>query len=176
MVRIPYKIQLGLVALGYAAIVGFSALLIVWRIWQYKTHAADADQYSGMWAGGDLMLELFITGMLLAMTFLLVLVIFRNEAAYTIYSKVALAISVTCPVSVGLIAIPTIGGGISLLGWACMFRLFASPVVLVGLIMSRLFARFPQAKRFTNYAVLTEVLTLVFMGVMLVGGPRLHLE
>jgi hypothetical protein len=164
--RIPWKIQLGLVALGYALVLGFAALLVVWRVWQYKMHPDDAAQYGGMWAGGDLMLELFICAMLLGMTFLLVLVIFRNEAAYTIYSKVVLAVSVTLPVSAGLIAVPAIGGGISLLGWACMFRVFASPVVLVGLVMSRLFARFPQGKRFTKYALLTESLTLVLMMLM----------
>jgi len=172
--RFSFKIQLGLVALGYAAVVGFSALLIVWRIWQYKTHAADAAQYGGMWAGGDLVLEMFICAMLLGMSFFLVLVIFRDEAAYAIFSKVVLGISVTLPVSAGLIAIPSIGGGISLLGWACLFRVFASPMVLVGLIMSRLFARFPKAKRMTNYALLVEGLTLVFMFLMLFLPFRLQ--
>ena len=153
---------------------GIAALLVVWRYWQYKTHPVDSAQYGGMWAGGDLMLELFITGMLLVTTFFLVLVIFRHEAAYTIYSKAVLAISVTCPVSVGLIAIPAIGGGASLLGWACLYRVFASPIVLLGLIMSRLFARFPQAKRFTNYALLVEILTLLLMALLLFLPARFH--
>lgn len=173
--RIPWKIQLGLVALGYVMAFGIAALLVVWRVWQYKTHPVDSVQYGGMWAGGDLMLELFIACMLLAVTFFLVLVIFRHEAAYTIYSKVVLAISVTCPVSVGLIAIPAISGGVSLLGWACFYRVFASPIVLLGLVMSRLFARFPQAKRITNYALLVEVLTLVLMVLMLFLPFHLHL-
>jgi len=33
--------------------------------------------------------------------------------------------------------------------------------------MSRLFARFPKPKRMTNYALLIEALTLVFMVLML---------
>ena len=106
MLRIPWKIQLGLVACAYAATFGIAALLIVWRIWQYRTHAADAAQYGGMWAGGDLMLEFFICGLLLAVTFLLVLVTYKHEAAYTNYAKAVLALSATLPLSIGLIAIP----------------------------------------------------------------------
>ena len=61
-----------------------------------------------------------------------------------------------------------------MLGYACLFRIFASPMVLLGLVMSRLFARFPQAKRFTNYALLIEILTLVFMVLMLFLPVHLH--
>jgi hypothetical protein len=175
MLRIPWKIQIGLVACGYVMVLGIAALLVVWRYWQYETHPADAAQYSGMWAGGDLMLEVFICGMLLAVTFVLVLVIHNFETAYTNYAKVMLGLSVTLPVSVGLIAIPAVGGGISLVGWACLYRVFASPLVLVGIGMSRLFARFPKAKRITNYALLIEVLTLVFMVLMVAGLGHFHL-
>jgi hypothetical protein len=159
--------QLGLVAFGYASVLGIAAILIVLRYLQYVNNPADAAQYGGMWAGGDLILEVFICGMLLVVSFFLVLVIYKFEAAYTNYSKILLAISVTAPVSVGLIAIPAVSQGNSVLGYACLFRVFASPIVLVGLGMSRLFARFPKAKRFTNYALLTEVLTLVFLVGML---------
>ena len=167
MIRIPWKIQLALVACAYAAVLAISALLIVWRYWQYETHPADAAQYGGMWAGGDLMLEFFICGMLLAVTFVLVLVIYTHETAYTNYSKFMLALSATAPASIALIAIPAIGQGSSLLGWACMYRAFASPLVLVGLVMNRLVARFPRAKRMTNYALLIEGLTLFVMALML---------
>lgn len=159
-----------LVACGYLSVLAIAAILIVVRYFQYVTHPADVAAYGGMWAGGDLMLELFICGMLLVMSFFLVLVIFRHETAYTMYSKVVLAISATLPVSVGLIALPAVAGGMSALGWVCLFRVFSSPIVLLGLIMSRLFARFPRAKRFTNYALLIEVLTLVGM-VLMIAGP-----
>ena len=163
MIRIPWKIQIVLVACGYAMVLGISGILIAWRYWQYETHPADVAAYGGMWAGGDLMLEIFICGMLLLVTFFLVLVIYKYETAYTNYAKALLALSMTAPVSVGLMAIPAVGGRTSLLGYACMFRLFASPPVLVGLGMSRLFARFPKAKQKTNYALLIEGLTLVFI-------------
>ena len=122
------------------------------------------------------MLELFICGMLLVMSFLLVLVIFRHEAAYTTYSRVALAISLTSPFSVGLIALTSASEGVSLLGWMCLFRVLSSPIVFLGLVMSRLFARFPQGKRLTNYALLIESSTLVAMVLMIAGPIRLGLE
>jgi hypothetical protein len=172
--RIPWRIQLGLVAFGYAMVVGIAGILIVLRYLQYVNHPADVAAYGGMYAGGDLMLELFICGMLLVMSFFLVLVIYKSEVAYTHYSKILLAISVTAPASVGLIAIPSISQVSSVLGWACLFRVFASPIVLVGLGMSRLFARFPQGKRYTTYALLIETLTFVFMVLMLVFPLHLH--
>jgi len=167
VIRIPWKIQLALVACAYVGVLAIAAVLIVWRYWQYETHPADAAQYGGMWAGGDLMLEFFICGMLLAVTFVLVLVIYTHETAYTNYSKIMIALSASAPVSLVLMAIPAIGQSNSLVGWACMFRVFASPLVLVGLVMNRLFARFAQAKRMTNYALLIEGLTIVFMVLML---------
>jgi hypothetical protein len=175
MLRIPWKIQIGLVACAYLAVFGIATLLILWRYWQYASHPADAAQYGGMWAGGDLMLEVFICGMLLVMTFVLVLVIYKHETAYTSYAKAVLAVSVTLPVSVGIIAIPAVSEGISLVGWACLFRVFASPLVLMGIVMSRLFARFPRPRRMTNYALLIEVLTLVFMVLMVAGLGHFHL-
>jgi len=172
--RIPWKIQLGLIACAYVAVLTIAGLLIVWRYWQYVNHPADVAAYGGMWAGGDLILEFFICGMLLAVTFVLVLVIYTHETAYANYSKIMLALSATAPVSVVLMAIPVIGQGNSLLGWACMFRVFASPLMLAGFAMNRVFARFPQVKRMTNYALLIETLTLVFMFLMLFLPVHLH--
>ena len=163
-----------MVALAYVVVLGISTILILVRYLQYVNHPADAAAYGAMWAGGDLILELLIAGMLLVVSFFLVLVIHRSEAVYTNYSKVLLAISVTAPVSVGLIAIPEVNQGISVLGYVCLFRVFASPIVLVGFGMSRLFARFPRAKRFANYALLIETLTLVFMVLMLFFPAHLH--
>jgi hypothetical protein len=42
-----------------------------------------------------------------------------------------------------------------------MFRLFASPMIVVGMGMSRVFARFPRAKRLTVYGLLIEVVTMI---------------
>ena len=45
------------VAGAYAAVIAVSAALIFARYVQYVTHPADVVQSGGMWAGGDLMLE-----------------------------------------------------------------------------------------------------------------------
>ena len=155
--------QLGLVAIGYAAVLAVGAVLIVVRYFQYVNHPADVAAYGGMYAGGDLMLEVFIGGMLMVMTFFLVLVIYKSEPDYTIYSKVLLGLSLTAPLSVGLISIPAVNQGMNLLGSACMFRLFASPMVIAGMGMSRIFARFPRPKRLTVYALLIEAVTLILL-------------
>lgn len=157
------RTRLWLVAIGYAAVLSVAAVLIVARYIQYVTHPADVAAYGGMYAGGDLMLEVFIGGMLLVVTFFLVLVIYKSEPAYTIYSKVLLGLSLTAPLSVGLISIPAVNQGMNVLGEVCMFRLFASPMVIVGMGMSRLFARYSRPKRLTVYALLIEVVTLILL-------------
>jgi hypothetical protein len=160
---IPWNTQLKLVASGYFLALAIAALLIFARHLQYVSHAADAAAYGGMWAGGDLFLEFFIGGMFLVVTFFLVLVIAKSESAYTIYSKVLIAISLTAPLSVALISIPAVGQSEFILGWACMFRLFASPLVAFGIGVSRLFARYPRPKKLTLYALAIEGLTLALL-------------
>ena len=120
----------------------------------------------GLWRDvgrGDLFLEFFICGMFLVVTFFLVLVIAKSESAYTIYSKVLVAISLTAPLSVAIISIPAVGQSDFILGWACMFRLFASPLVAFGIGVSRLFARYPRPKKLTLYALAIEGVTLILL-------------
>ncbi len=165
---ISRRTQLVVVALGYAAVFAIAGLLIVQRYFQYLNHPDDVAAYGGMYAGGDLVLEVFICGMLLVMTFFLVLVIRSSEAAYTVYSWVLLCLGLTLPLSAGLLLIPAVNQGSTLLGSVCMFRLFASPMVVVAMVMSRLFAKFPRPKRLTVYGVLIESLTLILLLVSLV--------
>jgi len=164
------RTRLWLVAIGYAAVLAVAAVLVVARYIQYVTHPADVAAYGGMYAGGDLMLEVLIGGMFLVMTFFLVLVIYKSEPAYAIYSKVLLGLSLTAPLSVGLISIPAVNQGMNVLGEVCMFRLFASPMVVFGIGASRLLARFPGAKKLTVYALMIEGFTLVTVGVLLFSG------
>ena len=87
------------------------------------------------------------------------LVLAKSETAYTRYAKVMLAISLTAPICLGLSSIPAISQSKVFLGWFCMGRLMASPVVIVAMGMSRLFARFDRAKRLTLYALLIETMS-----------------
>jgi len=53
--------------------------------------------------------------------------------------------------------------GNSFLAWFCMDRLFASPIVIAGLAVSRLLARFGRAKRLPSYALLVELGTIALL-------------
>jgi hypothetical protein len=168
MKALSLRAQLGWVVAGYAAVLAASTFLVVERYLQYALHPADANQYSGMWAGGDMIVGVFIFCLFLVPTFFLVLVMRNSEPLYTGYTKVLLLLSLTAPASVGLFAIPMVRNSNSLLGFACMWRLFGSPFVLVGMAGSRLLARFPRAKRLSLYAALIEGGTLVAV-ILLLG-------
>jgi hypothetical protein len=168
MKALSLRAQMGWVAAGYAAVLAAATFLVVARYSQYALHPQDANQYSGMWAGGDLVLGVFIFCLFLVPTFFLVLVARKSEPLYTGYAKLLLVVSLTAPLSVGLFAIPMVRESNSWLGFACMWRLFASPFVLVGMACSRLLARFPRAKRFSLYAALIEAGTIGAM-ILLLG-------
>src|SRR5579863_9929614 len=112
MKALSLRAQLAWVAAGYAAVLAVSTFLVVARYLQYARHPEDANRYSGMWAGGDMLLAVFI--------FCLFLVIRKSEPLYTGYTKVLLALSLTAPASIGLFAIPWVNESDSLLGWVCM--------------------------------------------------------
>lgn len=152
---------------AYGLALAISVCLVLWRYLQYRWHAEDASLYSGMWAGGDMVLGVFIFCLFLVPTFLLVLVIRNSEPLYTRYAKTLLGLGLSAPLSLGLIAIPEVNQGQSLLGWVFFWRILGSPFVLLVLTGSRLLARFPLAKRLCSYAVLIEGLTLVTMVVFL---------
>ena len=121
-----------------------------------------------------MMLELFICFLLIIPTVFLVFVIRKSETASETYAKVLLGLALTAPVSVALIAIPAIGQSNMILGYFCLFRLLASPVVVVWLIVSRLLARFDRQKRWTTYALLVEGLTLVLIAALMSGFWKTH--
>jgi hypothetical protein len=160
MKSIPLRAQLGLVAAFYAVVLATAALLVYARHLLYVYHPQDAAAAGGMYAAGDWMLEIFIGCMLLVPTFVLVLVIRKSEPLYAGYSRILLGLSLTAPICLAVLSIPAVNQGTMLLGWICLDRLLCSPIVIVGLVVSRLLARFDQAKRLTLYALLIEVFTL----------------
>jgi hypothetical protein len=154
-------LRLRLVAASYAAVVTVSALLIYARYLQYVRNPEDVVASSGMYAGGDLLLEIFICCLFLVPTMVLVFVIRKCESCYTVYAKVLLGLSLTAPMSVGLLFVPVLNQWYW--GNAFIFRLFAIPMVVAILIFSRWLARFARARRLISYALLVEGLTLVGM-------------
>lgn len=161
MRAIPWRVQLGMVACCYGAVLTLAAALIIERYLQYARHPEEVSASSGMYAFGDLMLEMFIAGALLVPTILMVLVIAKSETAFAIYSKILLALSLSAPLSFGLLLIPSVSSGPGLLGFICLYRLEASPFALAAMGFSRIMARFPLAKRLTSYSLLIEAFSLI---------------
>lgn len=157
----PSRLQLRLVAASYAVVVAVSALLICGRYLQYLSNPQDAAASSGMYAAGDLLLAMFICFLFLAPTVALVFVIRTSESCYTTYAKVLLGLSLTAPISVAFLIIPVLNQWYW--GDACIFRLFAIPIVVAILIFSRWLARFGRARRLISYALLIEGLTSVIV-------------
>ena len=177
MKSIPLQTQLGLVAAFYAVVLATAALLVYGRYLLYVNHPADVAAAGGMYAAGDWMLEIIIGCMLLVPTFVLALVIRKSERLYAVYSRVLLGLSLTAPISLAVLSIPavnqgTMGHGMDILGGICLDRLLCSPIVIVGLLVSRLLARCNQAKRLTLYALLIEVLTLALMVALFLFAVR----
>jgi len=166
MRSIPWRVQLGIVAAAYAAVVLLAAILVFARYMQYVNNPADAAAASGMYAGGDLILTVFIVCMFFVPTFLLMLVIRKSEAASIRYSQVLLGIGVTAPVCFTLMS-PALT---VLFGWIAMYRLLVSPLFAVLLVLSWLFARFPRARRLILYALLLEAGSTGIFITVLVGG------
>jgi len=168
------RLQLRLVAASYGVVAVLSALLVFRRYLQYLRYPQDAAAASGMWAGGDLMLELIIFFLFLVPTAALVFVIRKSEPAYITYAKALIGLSLTGPMSLVLMVIPVLNQWYW--GDLCIFRLFAIPIVFFVLIVSRFFTRFARARRLISYALLIEGLTLfiiVIAGVFLFSkGPH----
>lgn len=165
----PSRVQLSLVAASYAAVVAVSAALVFARYLQYVRNPQDVAAYGGMYAGGDLALEVFICFLFLFPTAALVFVIRKSELWYTRYAKALLGLSVTAPLSVVFVITPVLNQWYW--GDAFIFRLFAVPIVVVVLFVSLLLTRFQRARRLISYALAVEGATLVVMvgGVFLLG-------
>jgi hypothetical protein len=153
---ISWRTQLKLVALGYAAVLLFAAVLLYGRHLQELRYPADAS--GGMWAAGDAMLWIFIAALFMVPTAFLVWVMARFESIYKTYSQLLLGLSLSAPVSLGLFMLGQSYVAESV-GGVCLLRLVWSPFILLGLGLSRLVARFDRAKKLVSYALLIEGLT-----------------
>jgi hypothetical protein len=155
-----WRRKMGFIAVCYAAILAFAAVATVSRYYIALRNPNDFN--GGMAAAGDWMLELFIAGLLLVPTFLLALAVRERETASVVFAKVLFGFSLTAPLSLGLLLIPAISQTDNVVGSLCMYRVFGSPVVLVGIGTCRLLARYRPAKRLVSWALLSEGATLVF--------------
>jgi hypothetical protein len=158
-------VQLGLVALGYAAVLVVAATLLYGRHVQELKYPAEAS--GGMWAAGDAFLQIFIACLFMVPTVFLIWVAARFETFYTAYSKFLLGLSLSAPVCLSVLFLGENHVGQSLIT-LCLYRLMWLPFILAGMGVSRLVARFDRAKRFASYALLIEGLTLAIALVLVI--------
>ena len=154
-----WRLQVGFIASGYAAVLVVAAVLLYGRYLWERDHAAEVATSSGMYAGGDALLAIFIACLFMIPTVFLVWFMAKFEAPYTRYSQLLLGVSLSAPVCLGAFYFGE-NYLAQILVFLCLFRLFWSPPILVGMGVSRLVARFDRAKRLTVYALLIEGLTL----------------
>jgi hypothetical protein len=165
-------VQLGLVAFGYAAVLVVATTLLYGRHLQELNYPAEAS--GGMWAAGDALLQIFIACLFMIPTAFLVWVIAKFESFYKAYSQLLLGLSLSAPVCLSVVTLGEnyIAQSVSTL---CLYRLLWSPLILVGIGVSRLVARFDRAKRLVSYAFLIEGLTLAIAVALVIhawGGPK----
>jgi hypothetical protein len=165
-------VQLGLVALGYGAVLVVAATLLYGRHLQELNDPAEAS--GGMWAAGDAFLQIFIACLFMIPTAFLVWVIAKFESLYKAYSQLLLGLSLSAPVCLSVLTLGEnyIAQSVSIF---CLYRLLWSPLILVGIGVSRLVARFDRAKRLVSYAFLIEGLTLAIAVALVIhawAGPK----
>jgi len=148
--------QYALVSVGYAGVLVVSAALL------YRRHLLElqdpATASGGMFAAGDTMLHVFIGCLFLVPTVFLIRIMARSEGLYSAYSRFLLGLSLSAPVC---FAVALFGNNYvpQSLSWFCFFRMEESPIVFLGIGISRVAARFDRAKKLTSYALLVEGLT-----------------
>jgi len=163
--------QLGAVAVGYAAVLVVAASLLYMRHLQELQYPAEAS--GGMWAAGDALLYVFIACLFMVPTVFLIWVTAKFEAFYTAYSKFLLGLSLSAPVCLSVFLLGENRVGERLINLS-LYRLMWLPFILVGMGISRLVARFDRAKKFASYALLVEGLTLAIAVALLIhawNGP-----
>ena len=161
MKPVSTKSQLAMIGTGYVVVVAFAAAALYERRLIEAAHPADVQAAGGMYAAGDMMLGIFIAFLLMVPTMFLVRLVSKFETPAGAYSKILLAIGLSAPVALGILAlgearVPHV------LDAACLLRLLWSPLVLALMVFSRIVAKFQLAKRLTSYALVSEGATLSF--------------
>jgi len=154
---------------GYAAVAVYAATMYFTR---YLAALRDpAYSSGGMWAFGDLMLDVFVFILLLVPTFFLLCYVAESDQAFAKYSKLALGVSLTAPLCALVLGLwQGIWHNMPIWLQNPLFtRLFWSMAVLIVLAMSRIVGRRKASKKLLNYAMAVEGVTLVVIVAIFVG-------
>jgi len=148
---ISRRIQLELIGAGYAAVLLFGVFEFFQRY--LYTLREPIDSAGGMAAFGDAMLTVFVALLFLVPTFFLLRWMAQADGIYAVYSKILLAVSLTAPLSMGLLALfhrsETVQN-------VCVTRFLWAPFLLLVMAMRR-----SLGKRLITWALLIEAGTLI---------------
>jgi hypothetical protein len=160
-IAISWRARMGFVALCFAGVFAMSAMLIIRR---YLAEQSDPATFnSGMAAGGDWFLELFLVALFLIPTFILALMIRDSETSYTKFAWILLGFGLSAPASMGILAIPAFGQTNSWIGSLALYRIFAFPMSLFGLAGFCVLAKFKHPRRLILYSLIIEVVTFILL-------------
>ncbi len=169
MKTIPWRTQLWYIAFAYAAVVVVAAGLLLQRYIMERIHATDVAAAGGMYGFGDTILYIFVICLFMIPTFFLVRVMAGFEDLYTAYSQLLVGISLSAPVCLSLLYFGKNHLSETLRG-LCLVRFLCAPFIVVGIVVSRIVARFDRAKKLVSYALLIEGLTMVLGIASLIHG------
>jgi len=149
-------VQLALIAAGYGVV------FVIAAVWLYQRHLFELQDpvaaSGGMAAFGDTILYVFIGFLFLVPTVFLIRIIAKTERVYTAFAKLLFGLGLSAPVCMTVVLL---GDHMpARLSWICGWRMLESPIIFLGMGVSRWVARFDRAKKLTSYALLLEGLTL----------------
>ncbi|MGI9104207.1 MAG: hypothetical protein ACR2IF_17335 [Terriglobales bacterium] len=162
---IPWQIQLPFIAVGYAAVLACGVLLE----YQRDLAALRDPIYSsgGMWAWGDEMLAWSIFFFFLVPTFFLIRLMADFPQTFLSYSRVALWFSLTAPLALAIFCLGSWAGHHDFVD-PLLERTWRTPFVFIVIIVTRMFARWDNARRLINRALLIEGGTLAIFLALLI--------
>jgi hypothetical protein len=170
MAMLSRRLQLAAVVFGYIIVLIYATYLY------YGRHLAELrDPQSaagGMWAFGDLLLNLFVFLLFLVPTFFLLRLLAQSGPVFAAYSKIALLVSLTAPLC-GLALVIYKSRPLALEN-LCVTRLFYAPFVLLILGLSRFLGRRQPAKRLVSYALAIEGFTFLALVVVMFATMGAH--
>lgn len=159
MIAVSKRLQLQLIAFGYACVLLYG--VCAWYVRDLAALRDPAYSSGGMWAFGDTLLDMFLFLLALAPTFFLMRLMAGEEAIFGVYSKVAVAATITAPFCVAMLATMAIHPLPQWLQGLFVDRLWYSPAVLAILGLSRVLGRRHRLKRLLTCALAIESATLV---------------
>jgi hypothetical protein len=166
MRSISSRVQWWLIAIGYAAVIAFGATASYRRyLWELEN---PVEAMGGMAAGGDLIMGIFLALLLMIPTFFVVRLIAKAETSCNKYARFLVGLSLSAPVCMAVVFF-SLNHVPDVIGYACIWRVFLSPLVLCGMGVSWWMVRtFRDARRWTAYSLLIETLTILAAIVVLV--------